>query len=158
MKIIVNVSDMKMSKNPGDLVVTHALGSCIGIAIHDSVAQVGGILHYMLPKSSLDEEKAAQNPFMFGDIAIPFFFKEAYKLGASKENLRVVIAGGSNLFGENDMFAIGKRNEVMARKLFWKNSVIIAKEHVGGSISRTLYLEIGVGKTWLMSCGERTDL
>lgn len=158
MKIIVNVSDMKLSKSAGDMIVTHALGSCIGIAIHDSEACIGGMLHYMLPKSSIDEEKAKFNPYMFADTGIPLFFQQAYKMGAKKENLRVVMAGGSNLFGENDMFAIGKRNEVIARKLFWKNGIIIDKEHVGGDISRTLYLEIGTGATWLNSCGQRIDL
>jgi len=62
------------------------------------------------------------------------------------------------LFAENDMFAIGKRNEVIARKLFWKNNIIIDKEHVGGNISRTLFLEIGSGSTWLTSAGHRIDL
>ncbi|NLW77490.1 MAG: chemotaxis protein CheD [Methanomicrobiales archaeon] len=158
MRYIVGVSDMKLSKNAGDIIVTHALGSCIGIAIHDPDIKVGGILHYMLPKSSIDEIKANNNPFMFGDTGIPCFFQEAYKLGARKENLRVVMAGGSNLFAENDMFAIGKRNEVIARKLFWKNNIIIDKEHVGGNISRTLFLEIGSGSTWLTSAGHRIDL
>lgn len=158
MRIVVNVSDMKLSNTPGDIIVTHALGSCIGIAIHDPLACVGGILHYMLPKSSIDMKKAEQQPFMFADTGIPLFFQNAYKMGAKKENLRVVMAGGSNLFEENDMFAIGKRNVVMARKLFWKNSVIIDKENVGGNISRTFYLEIGSGSTWLTCGSNRIDL
>lgn len=157
MRITVNVSDMKLSKVPGDIIVTHALGSCIGIAIHDPAACVGGMLHYMLPRS-IDDTKAEQNPFMFADTGIPLFFQQAYKMGAKKENLRVVMAGGSNLFEDNDVFAIGKRNEVMARKLFWKNSIIIDKEHVGGKMSRTFYLEIGSGKTWLTSGGKQIDL
>lgn len=158
MRVIVNVSDMKLSKDAGDIIVTHALGSCIGIAIHDPDACVGGMLHYMLPKSSIDEQKADQNPFMFADTGIPLFFQKAYQMGAKKENLRVVMAGGSNLFADNDMFAIGKRNEVMARKLFWKNNIIIDKEHVGGNMSRTFYLEIGSGNTWLTSGSKRIQL
>jgi chemotaxis protein CheD len=68
------------------------------------------------------------------------------------------MAGGSNLFAENDMFSIGTRNVIMARKLLWKNSIIIDKEDVGGNISRTFYLEIGSGITWLTSGGTRIDL
>jgi chemotaxis protein CheD len=158
MRYTVGVSDMKLSNCPGDIVVTHALGSCIGLAIHDNEAGVGGILHYMLPESKLDIEKAQANPFMFGDTGIPFLFTEAYKLGASKERLRVVMAGGANVFGGADAFSIGKRNEIMARKLFWKNNVLVDKEHTGDSISRTLYLEIGSGKTWIVSMGQRIDL
>jgi len=158
MRIVVSVSDMKLSNAAGDIVVTHALGSCIGIAIYDPDACVGGILHYMLPKSSIDEQKADQNPFMFADTGIPLFFQKAYQMGARKDKLRVVMAGGSNLFQENDVFAIGKRNEIMARKLFWKNNIIIDKEHVGGNMSRTLYLELGSGNTWLTSGSQRIEL
>jgi chemotaxis protein CheD len=154
----VGVSDMALSAGAGDLIVTHALGSCIGIAIYDPVACVGGILHYMLPLSTVDAAKAADNPYMFGDTGIPAFFQEAYKLGAKKENMRVVMAGGAQVFEKQDFFDIGKRNIVIARKLFWKNNLMIAAEHVGGQIPRTLFLELGSGKTWFTSRGDRTDL
>lgn len=158
MKHTVGVSDMIVSKERGDLIVTHALGSCVGVAIHDTNACVGGILHYMLPVSQVDPAKAEANPFMFGDIGIPRLFEAAYALGAKKENIRVVIAGGAQLFEKEDTFAIGKRNVVIARKLFWKNNVLITAEDVGGSKPRTFYLEIGSGKTWFSSRGEVTEL
>ncbi len=158
MKHIVGVSDMKLSRTSGEVIVTHALGSCIGVAIHDPVACVGGILHYMLPRSNVDPEKARQKPCMFGDTGIPLLFQEAYRLGAAKENLRVVIAGGAQVFAQKDFFDIGKRNTVIARKIFWKNKVMIAAEHVGDHIPRTLFLEIGSGTTWFTSHGERVDL
>lgn len=158
MKLTVGVSDMQISANTGDLIVTHALGSCIGVAIHDATARVGGILHFMLPLSQVDPNKAHDNPYMFGDIGIPDFFKETYQAGATKENLRVVMAGGAQVFEQQDFFDIGKRNIVIARKLFWKNNIMIAAENVGGHIPRTLYLEVGTGKTWFTSHGETTEL
>jgi chemotaxis protein CheD len=158
MRHIVGVSDLKVSANTGDVIVTHALGSCIGVAIHDSVAHVGGILHYMLPVSKVDPEKAKNNPMMFGDTGVPLMFQKAYKMGAKKENLRVVIAGGAQVFASSDFFDIGNRNIVIARKLFWKNGVMVASEHVGGHIPRTLFLEIGSGTTWFTSHGEHFDL
>jgi chemotaxis protein CheD len=158
MKLTVGVSDMQISTNRGDLIVTHALGSCIGVAIHDPVANVGGILHYMLPLSQVDANKAKDNPFMFGDLGIPDLFKKTYTAGATKENLRVVIAGGAQVFEQQDFFDIGKRNIVIARKLFWKNNIMIAAENVGGHIPRTMYLEIGSGRTWFTTHGETTEL
>lgn len=149
---------MKLSSSASDTLVTHALGSCVGVTIYDPVATVGGMLHYMLPQSSIDEKKAQSNPYMFADVGIPRFFREAYKRGAKKENMRVVIAGGAQVFSRNDFFAIGKRNVVMARKMFWKNNVLIAAEHVGSNIARTLYLDMSNGSTWITSNGERIDL
>jgi chemotaxis protein CheD len=157
-KHIVGVSDMHVVDRSGDILVTHALGSCVGIAIHDTAAGVGGMLHYMLPLSTVDKAKAEANPCMFGDTGIPLLFMEAYRLGATKGNLRVVMAGGAQVFDMKEFFDIGGRNVTIARKCFWKNGVMIAAEQVGGNIPRTLYLEIGSGRTWIQSRGEEWEL
>jgi chemotaxis protein CheD len=112
----------------------------------------------MLPLSSIDAGKAKDNPFMFGDTGVPTLFEEAYKLGAKKENLRVVMAGGAQVFEDRDFFDIGKRNTVIARKLFWKNNIMIAAENVGGHVPRTMYLEIGGGSTYFTTRGVSTTL
>lgn len=158
MQHLVGVADMKLSDQPGDVVATYALGSCIGIAIHDPEAGVGGILHYMLPDSSVSPVRAARSPWMFGDMAIPAFFRAAYELGAAKTRLVVKAAGGAQLLDDREFFAIGKRNHTMMRKLFWQNGVLIGGEHVGGTTSRTLYLEVGSGRTWIVTGGEEIEL
>lgn len=158
MRYTVGISEMAFGTVDGDLIVTHALGSCLGVSIYDPIVKVGGVLHYMLPSSSLDSEKARKNPLMFGDIGIPAFFQEAYRLGAQKDRMRVVIAGGANVINANNNFDIGGRNITIARKLFWKNNVLIAAQHVGGDMPRTLYLEIGSGRTWFTSRGQSLDL
>ena len=143
---------MKLSTTPGDIVVTHALGSCLGIAIHDPVAKVGGIVHIMLPLSKIDPVKGSRQPFMFVDTAIPKFFTEAFELGAARKRLTVKVAGGANVQRTGtDTFAIGRRNYIVLKKLFWKNNILIDAEDVGGSQPRTLYLEIGSGRVWLTS-------
>ena len=58
MKQVVSVADMKVSANPGDTLVTYALGSCLGITVYDPVAHVGGMLHVMLPLSTINPAKA----------------------------------------------------------------------------------------------------
>jgi chemotaxis protein CheD len=158
MKTIVGVSEMFLSNRSGDIIVTHALGSCIGIALFDPVACVGGLLHYMLPQSKIDIDKATSNPYMFGDVGIPAFFFAAYKLGAKKENICVTMAGGAEIIDKCDFFNIGSRNIAIARKMFWKNGIMITAEQTGGNVPRTMYLEIGSGKSWIVTAGQRTDL
>ena len=58
MKIIVGISDMKVSNKPDDVLITYSLGSCIGVVIWDPMVKVGGLLHYMLPDSRLDQARA----------------------------------------------------------------------------------------------------
>ena len=159
MKHIVGIAEMKLSSEAGDLIITHALGSCLGIAIHDEVAGVGGVLHVMMPVSSINPEKAEKNPFMFVDTGVPAFFREVYAAGADKARLVVKVAGGANVQdSSSDRFAIGKRNCVMLRKLFWQNGVLVDAEDVGGDIPRTMYLEVGTGRVWITVGGKARDM
>ena len=145
MKHIVMVGGMKVGvKN--DEIVTHALGSCLGLMIYDPVAQVGGMLHAMLPLSKINPEKAAANPYMFVDKGVPILFKEVYGLGGKKERLIVKAAGCGSPMGKNQMFKIGERNYTVLKKMLWKNGVLLKAEEVGGSISRTVNFDISTGR------------
>ena len=154
MKIIVGVADMKVSGDPDSMLITYSLGSCIGIAVHDPVARVGGILHFMLPGSELDRDKAQQKPFMFADTGIPKLFKSAYELGAKKNRMRVVVAGGSQVLDQHGFFNIGKRNQMAVRKIFHRNNVVIDYSDVGGNSNRTLRLTVKDGSTSLKVSGK----
>ena len=146
MNIIVGVSDMKVINDAAAQLVTYSLGSCIGIAIHDPAARVGGILHFMLPESSLDPTRAQKNPSMFADTGIPFLFRSAYRLGAEKERLRVIVVGGAHFLDQLNFFNIGKRNYAAIKKIFRKNNVITDYEDVGGNVNRTLKLSVRNGE------------
>jgi chemotaxis protein CheD len=145
---------MKVTKDPESVLVTYSLGSCIGVAIWDRVAHVGGMLHYMLPESLLDQAKAQSNPFMFADTGIPALFKAAYGLGAKKQHMKVIVVGGAQVLDQQGFFDIGKRNHMAVRKIFWKNNVMIDYENVGGNTNRTLKLMVRDGKTWLKVPGQ----
>lgn len=160
MKLTVGVAEMAISTVPGETLVTHALGSCLGLTAYDPVSTVGGLLHVMLPDSTINAVKAEASPFMFIDTGVPLFFRQLYAAGAAKQRLVVKVAGGAAMgpAGDTDRLAIGKRNHVMLRKLFWKNGVLLAAEDVGGSAPRTLYLEIGSGRVWIHSAGREWDI
>ncbi|MFU8819074.1 MAG: chemotaxis protein CheD [Desulfurivibrio sp.] len=153
MKIVVGISDMKVSNNPEDVLITYSLGSCIGVVLWDPVAKVAGLLHYMLPDSSLDKEKAQAKPFMFADTGIPRLFKETYRFGAVKTRLVVKVVGGSQIMDNSGIFNIGKRNHAILRKMFWKNNIMITKEDVGGSSNRTISIAVASGLTTLKVSG-----
>jgi chemotaxis protein CheD len=157
-QIVVDISDMQVTKDPSSVLVTYALGSCIAVIAHDPVRKVGGMIHYMLPSSSTSPEKAAARPAMFADTGVPLLFTSLYKLGCDKATLVVKVAGGGALYDDNGMFEIGKRNYTMLRKLFWKNSIIIAAEDVGGPRSRTARLFVETGRCTITHDGNETEL
>ena len=154
MKQIVGISDMKVSKNPKDTLITYSLGSCIGVLLWDPQAKVAGLLHYMLPDSKIDPDRAKKKPYMFGDSGIPLLFRAAYELGAKKERMDVYVVGGSQIMDSAGVFNIGVRNYDIVKRLFAKNGVKPTKEDIGGSVNRTISIELATGKTLLKVSGK----
>ncbi len=154
MKKIIGIADMGVSQDQQSGLITYSLGSCIGLTIYDPVAGVGGLLHYMLPESQIDPQKAQRNPYMFADTGIPLLFKEAFRQGAAKNRIIVKVAGGSQILDDSGFFNIGKRNYLALRKILWRNNILIKAEDVGGQVSRTLRLDLSNGKVWLKYSGE----
>lgn len=148
MRKVVGVSDLKVSDNPAEVIITHALGSCLGITAYDAKAGVGGMVHVMLPHSKADPAKAKEKPAMYVDTGFQKLLNDLYALGAQKNNLEINVAGGASMKRSegDDYFKIGKRNFTTLRKLLWKNGFMIANKDVGGHISRTMTLAIGDGE------------
>lgn len=153
MRTVVGVADVAVSNNPEDILITYSLGSCIGVVVYDPAAKVAGLLHYMLPESTVDQEKSRLKPAMFADTGIPFLFKASYQLGAKKPNMIVKIAGGSQILDDSGVFNIGKRNYMALRKIFWRNNVLVQAEHIGGSVNRTVRIDIKTGTVTLKVSG-----
>src|SRR5258707_10533207 len=150
------MADCKVASQAGEMLATFALGSCIGLSVYDSVARVGGLLHYMLPDSSIDPVRSQENPYMFADTGIPRLIEQACARGASKRRLVAHAAGGAQIMDPNNIFDIGKRNHQALRKILWKAGVLLSGEAVGGGNSRTVRLEIGSGQLWLQEgCGPK---
>ena len=145
MRIVVGVADGRLSDDPSSSLVTYSLGSCVAVCICDPAARVAGMLHFMLPDSRIAPEKAAANPFMFADTGIPMLFREAYRLGAEKRRIVVKAVGGAQGPDATGMFAIGKRNILAMRKIFWQNEVMLTRSDLGGSGYRMATLEVGTG-------------
>jgi chemotaxis protein CheD len=158
MDLTIDIADVRVSDDPRADLVTYSLGSCIGVTIWDPKVRVGGMLHYMLPDSTLSPDKAKERPAMFADTGVPMLFRSAYELGAAKKRLIIKLAGGSSLLDDNGTFNIGKRNYVMLRKIFWKNGILIDSEHIRGSFSRTLRMNVGTGRVTVKIRGKEIEL
>jgi len=157
-QVVVGMADCRIVQAQGQVLATYALGSCIGLTVYDPQAVVGGLLHFMLPDSSIDPARGRENPYMFADTGIPLLLAGMLERGACKRRLIVRAAGGASLMDPQNVFDIGKRNYLAMRKILWKAGVLLHGEAVGGSNSRTVRLEIGTGKLWLNEAGEQREL
>jgi len=149
---------MKVSSNPEDVLVTYSLGSCVGVTLYDPLQKIGGLILCMLPLSKVDPERAKEVPYMFVDTGLPLMLQTLINMGANKNRIVAKVAGGAVLLDDNGMFRIGERNHIVVRKLLWKNNILISSEDVGGTIARTVYLQINDGKTIIKSAGKEYEL
>lgn len=152
-RITVDISDAKASNNPSDVVVTYSLGSCIGVCLYDPAAHVGGMLHYQLPSSKMDAERAKSKPFMFADSGMQVLLNKLISMGAQKKRMDVRLAGGATMATGPKGFDIGKRNYLAIRKIFWSNGMFIDAEDIGGHAARNLYLDMADGTVTVRSQG-----
>lgn len=102
-KIIVGISDQKLCKSP-DVLVTYALGSCVGICMIDKVLGIAGLAHIMLPDSSaIPNDK---NKFKFADTGIQLLYESMIKNGAAASRITAKIAGGANMFAATTLLCL----------------------------------------------------
>jgi len=152
-RVIVSVSDAKVSDSIDEVLVTYSLGSCIGVSLYDPVTRIGGVLHYQLPDSKMDPEKSQTNPFMFADTGMKELVNKMIAMGVKKKRMQVKIAGGAKMQNGPDGFDIGKRNHLAIRKILWKNGMFIDSEDVGGFSPRNIYLDIADGSVVIRTLG-----
>jgi chemotaxis protein CheD len=126
--------------------------------VYDPAAQVGGLLHAMLPLSKINLQKASENPYMFVDTGVPELFRQLYDLGGQKSRMVIKAAGCGQPLGNSEMFKIGERNYTILKKLLWKNNILIEAEDVGGIASRTVYFDLSTGQVTISSKGVKKEL
>lgn len=157
-RVVIGMADCGVAAEAESLLVTYALGSCIGLALYDPVVAVGGLLHFMLPDSTQFPGKAQENPCRFADTGIPLLLDRVSAQGASRRRLIVYMAGGSQMMDSEGVFEIGKRNCLAARRLLWKHGLLLAGEAVGGEDFRTVTLEIATGRFVMEEGGRHREL
>lgn len=145
---VVGVAAYKVSATIGERLTTHALGSCLGIAVYDPLVRVAGLLHVMLPSGTIDRAQMRASPAMFVDSGVPMLFKACYALGAQKSRMRIVVAGGARADASMhvDHLNIGEHNVRALDALFLRNGIEAQARDLGGAqVSRTLCIDVANG-------------
>lgn len=155
-KITVGIADMKMAKGSG-ILVTYALGSCIGLCFHDQRLNLGALLHVMLP---LNMEAGRKNPLKYADTGIRETLRQMEAKGASRGRITVKIAGGAKMFevkGGN-LGNIGQRNIDSVHTILRQEGIRLLAEDVGGTVARTLLFDVASGQGCIRSFGRQDVL
>ena len=155
-KITVGIADMKIAQGSG-ILITYALGSCIGLCFHDPRLKLGALLHIMLP---LNMETGRKNPMKYADTGIRETLRQMEAKGASKSRMTVKIAGGAKMFEVNggNLGNIGQRNIESVHLILRKEGIRLMAEDVGGTVARTLLFDVVSGQGCIRSYGRQDVL
>lgn len=144
-RVVIGVGDLAVSNNIQVTLTTYALGSCVGIVAYDPVSRAGGLLHIMLPDSSISKDKAAAQPAMFCDTGLPLFMRELAGVKAERNRLKIFLAGGACVLSGPDSFKIGERNVAAVKAWLAAQGLRPVGADLGGTVNRTLHLDLSTG-------------
>lgn len=139
----VGVGDVCVADHPKYL-MTAALGSCVGVAIHDPLLKRGALAHVMLPTPI--ESGMHANETRFASVALPRMVDEIIRSGSLKRRLVAKIAGGSAMFrGDTSLASIGRRNVEEVKRQLELLGIRLIAEDTGESHARTVEFHLDTG-------------
>ena len=137
--IKVGIAQMDVVKAP-NTIRTSGLGSCVGVVLYDESKQIAGLIHVMLPDSSLGRSDVV-NVAKFADTGIKALIELLKLEGVHAFKLKAKIAGGAQMFqftSDKDSMRIGPRNVEAVKAELRKNSIPLVAEDTGGNSGRTI--------------------
>jgi chemotaxis protein CheD len=154
---VVGVGEFRVVAQPERLMCI-GLGSCVGIAIYDLGAQIGGLIHAMLPR--YEEGRDKTNASKYVDSSVMLMVDELLEMGATRPALRAKMVGGAQMFSfiSSDTLNIGLRNSQVAREVLKKESIPLLAEDVGGTKGRTIVFSSSDGSVRISKGGENSQI
>ncbi|WP_044337379.1 chemotaxis protein CheD [Rossellomorea aquimaris] len=135
----VGIADMNIV-GEGSSIRTSGLGSCIGVVIYDEIIKLAGMVHVMLPHSTIGKEPSI-NLAKYADTGIDELIRQLDVRGADVRRLKCKMAGGAQMFQfktKSDVMRIGPRNADAVKEALLKHRVPIIAEDIGGNKGRTI--------------------
>ena len=138
----VHAGDCFVSDNPNDIAAT-ILGSCIAACIHDPIAKIGGMNHFLLPGSERQDSDSAR----FGAFAMEQLINEIMKRGGVKARMEAKLFGGGNVIKSSAL--IGDKNAHFATEYLRKEGIKIAGQDIGDVWPRKVRYSPANGKAMM---------
>lgn len=153
--ITVGLGEIKLSREPDDILVAYGLGSCVGIGMYDPVVRVAGLLHAMLPSHP---DGSTEQSAKYVDSGIVALVAEMLFAGAERKRIVVRMAGGANMLTSPEFsqtLNIGTRNVEAACAALEELNLKLAGLEVGGYIGRTVRFYAADGRMTIRTVGNQ---
>jgi chemotaxis protein CheD len=123
-----------------------AIGSCVGVALCDPVAGVGGLAHVMLPGRAPSSRQSEQAKYAEGGIQK--LLGAMLAMGARRRRMVACLAGGGNVL-EREEDTLCNANIASVRRTLDRLKIARVAEDVGGTLRRSLTVDVDAGRVLL---------
>jgi chemotaxis protein CheD len=154
----VGIADMKTLKEDGSI-RTSGLGSCVGVVLYDDYMKVAGMVHVMLPSSSIAKEPL--NAAKYADSGVEELISRLKSMGAGINRLKCKMAGGAQMFqlsSKSELMRIGPRNIEAVKQVLMKNNIPVIAEDLGGNKGRTIEFFVAESTLHIRTVNEGTKV
>ena len=112
------------------IVLTAILGSCVACCLHDPIARLGGMNHFLLP----GDESSGDDSLRYGVNSMELLINGLLRRGARRDRLEAKLFGGARvLAGLSD---VGSQNATFARRFLKEEGIPCIGESLGGNQAR----------------------
>ncbi len=108
--------------------------------LRDCVNGIGGMNHFMLPRSSGGEWAGVSSAARYGNFAMEILVNEILKRGCRRQHLEAKVFGGARMGnGSQDVLEVGANNIRFVEEYLATERIAVAAWDVGGSVSRKVH-------------------
>ena len=129
-----------------DMVLVTVLGSCVAACIRDKTNGIGGMNHFMLPKSMGEQSGWISASARYGAYAMEVMINQILKQGAKRENLEAKVFGGGAVLKNMSSLNVGDDNAKFALDYLKKEKIPVLAKDLLGDLPRKVYYFPKTGK------------
>lgn len=145
---------------PGEMLATRedwllvtVTGSCVVLCLHDPMAAVGGMVHFMVP--DLDASATDMHaPARYASHMLETLIDALLLQGARRERLVAFLYGGANILRGLHLGSPGERNVLFTRNYLSQEGIALHDEAVLAMTPRKIYFQARRGRAKIRSIRE----
>jgi chemotaxis protein CheD len=122
-----------------DMMIVTVLGSCVCACIRDKVSGIGGMNHFMLPNSGLDQNNPLGESARYGTYAMEILINELLKMGAKRNNFEAKVFGGGAVLRGFSVGNVGDRNAKFVLQYLQTENIYVAAQDLLDIYPRKVY-------------------
>lgn len=143
-EVTIYIGGVHASERP--TIIKTLLGSCVGVCLHDPIARVGGMNHFMLPGTG----GPVGDPLRFGVHAMDCLIGAIMKAGGDRRRLVAKVFGGAHVLAiEGPLSDVPRKNLDFVSEFLETEGIPVVSADVGGSCARQVRFHTESGRAFV---------